>query len=60
MWSFRGRLNGELRWVGGGELRFTRQIWRVKFLDSHTILLSELYRKTNLAELAVNNNSPNC
>ena len=26
----------------------------LKFLDSHTIKLSELYRKTNLGELAVN------
>ena len=31
----------------------------LKFFDSHTIYLSELYRKTNLGELAVNGNSPN-
>ena len=29
------------------------------FLDSHTTELSELYRKSNLGELAVNGNSPN-
>ena len=32
----------------------------LNFLDSHNIQLSELYRKTNLGELAVNGNSPNC
>ena len=30
----------------------------LNFLDSHNIQLSELYRKTNLGELAVNTNSP--
>ena len=30
------------------------------FLDSHTIWLSELYRKPNFGELAVNGNYTNC
>ena len=31
----------------------------LRFLDSHTTKLSELNRKPNLGELAVNSNSPN-
>ena len=31
-----------------------------EFLDSLTAYLSELYRKSNLGELAVNGNSPIC
>ena len=33
---------------------------KLKFFNSHTIQLSELYRKTNLGHLAVSGNSPNC
>ena len=32
----------------------------LRFLDSHTSYLSELYQKHNLGELTVNGNSPNC
>ena len=32
----------------------------LRFLDSHTTQLSELYQKPNVGELAVNGNSPNC
>ena len=32
----------------------------LKFLDSHTTYLSELYQKSSLGELTVNGNSPDC
>ena len=32
----------------------------LRYLDSHTTELSELYRKPNLGELTVNGNSPDC
>ena len=32
----------------------------LKFLDSHTTQLSKLYRKPNLGESAVSDDSPNC
>ena len=32
----------------------------LRFFDSHSTQLTELYRKPNLRELAVNGNSPNC
>ena len=32
----------------------------LRFLDSYTTELSELYRKPNLGELATNGNPPNC
>ena len=32
----------------------------LRFLDSHTTELSELYQKPKLGELTVNGNSPNC
>ena len=32
----------------------------LKFLDSHTTYLSELYQKPSLEELTVNSNSPDC
>ena len=55
-WAFyaqmnRGRLYGELLFMTS---------YMESFLDSHTNLLSELCRKPNLGELAVNGNSPNC
>ena len=38
---------------------FAKLVGELRFLDSHTAKLSELYRKTNLGELALNGNSPN-
>ena len=46
-----------------GECRVTVydvRFGELRFLDSHTTLLSELYQKPNLGELTVNVNSPNC
>ena len=32
----------------------------LRFLDSHTTQLSELYQKPNFGELTINGNFPNC